>query len=298
VSPIGPRLRHFLGAPQPEGFVASNGGRLLAHVRQLEVRARQAMTAGLAGQYNSAFKGRGLEFEEVREYRRGDDVRTIDWNVTARTGRLHVKLFREERDLTVLLLADLSASTRFGSGPMTVHDLIAEVSGLFALAAGRRDRVGAVLFDDHVRAIIPPRRGWRHGLRVAGQLLGAEPAGRGTAAGEAMGAAARLLHRRGIVIPVVDRACVLPSRELRGLGARHDVVVIRVGDPLLERSASEVPLPVSWAEGPGRAVFAGGRLKPPPPVPAGVDVLELSTGEDYLPAVRALFRERERRRAR
>src|SRR5210317_844570 len=112
------------------------------------------MESGLAGQYQSAFRGLGLEFEEVREYRRGDDVRTIDWNVTARTGELHVKRYREERDLTVLLVVDLSASTRFGSGVMTVHDLIAEVSGLFALAAARRDRIGAVLFDDGVRRVI------------------------------------------------------------------------------------------------------------------------------------------------
>jgi uncharacterized protein (DUF58 family) len=135
------------------------------------------MESGLSGQYQSAFRGLGLEFEEVREYRAGDDVRTIDWNVTARTGFLHIKRYREERDLNVLLLVDLSASTRFGSKVMTVHDLIAEVAGLFALAAARRDRVGAILFDEGVRTVIPPRLGWKHGLRVVREVLAAEPRG-------------------------------------------------------------------------------------------------------------------------
>ncbi|MCP3858822.1 MAG: DUF58 domain-containing protein, partial [Phycisphaeraceae bacterium] len=169
-------------------------------MRKLEIRARQAMESGLAGQYQSAFRGLGLEFEEVREYRAGDDVRTIDWNVTARSGFLHIKRYREERDLNVLLLVDLSASTRFGSGVMTVHDLIAEVGGLFALAAARRDRVGAILFDDGVRKVIPPRLGWRHGLRVVREILAAEPAGHATALADAIRAAGRMLHRRGVVI--------------------------------------------------------------------------------------------------
>ena len=127
----------WLGRPVPADPIQNVGPELRAQVRRLEIRARQAMEAGMAGRYRSAFKGRGLEFDEVREYRSGDDVRTIDWNVTARTGDLHVKRYHEERDLTVLLLVDLSASTRFGSGVMTVHDLIAEASSLFALAASR-----------------------------------------------------------------------------------------------------------------------------------------------------------------
>jgi len=292
------RLRRYLGMPQPASTGNGNGWRRLAQVRQLEVRARQAMTAGLASQYSSAFKGRGLEFEEVREYRRGDDVRTVDWNVTARTGRLHVKLFREERDLTVLLLVDVSASTRFGSGVMTVHDLIAEVAGLFALAAARRDRVGAILFDARVRAIIPPRSGWRHGLRVAGEILQAEAAGAGSAASDAFRAAARLLHRRGVVIPLVDRACPLPRRELNALAARHEVVVVRVGDPLLDGGRAPAAVPVRQAEGRRRGALGRRAAGVPAPRPAGVDVLDLATDLDYLPAVRALFRERERRRAR
>jgi len=291
------RLRSYLGQPQPLDLAHDAGAELRAQVRRLEIRARQAMESGLTGQYQSAFRGLGLEFEEVREYRAGDDVRTIDWNVTARTGCLHVKRYREERDLNVLLLVDLSASTQFGSKVMTVHDLIAEVAGLFALAAARRDRVGAILFDDSVRTLIPPRLGWRHGLRVVREVLGAEPRGRGTALDQAVWAAGRMLHRRGVVIILADQTCPLPRRELVALAGRHEVVVVRLGDDLLENGLDGASLPVVEAEGGGRGVIRGsGALERQSP-PLGVDVIELHTGEDYLPAVRAMLERRERRRA-
>jgi len=289
-------LRSFLGKPQPLDPVHDAGPDLRAQVRRLEIRTRQAMQAGLTGQYQSAFRGLGLEFEEVREYRTGDDIRTIDWNVTAKTGELHVKRFREERDLTMLLVVDLSASTRFGSGVMTVHDLIAEVSSLFALAAARRDRVGAILFDDGVRRVIPPRLGWRHGLRVVREVLGAVPDGRGTAVDEALRAAGRMLHRRGVVVVVVDRACAMPRRELLALGARHDVVVVRVGDPLLRKGIVDGAMPVVDVEAGRRAVLHGAPEPREDRVPVGIDVVELSTDEDYLPAVKTMFMERESRR--
>ncbi len=286
----------YLGKPQPLDPVHDAGPDLRAQVRRLEIRTRQAMQAGLTGQYQSAFRGLGLEFEEVREYRTGDDVRTIDWNVTAKTGELHVKRFREERDLTMLLVVDLSASTRFGSGVMTIHDLIAEVSSLFALAAARRDRVGAILFDDDVRRVIPPRLGWRHGLRVVREVLGAVPGGRGTAVADALRAAGRMLRRRGVVVVVVDRSCAMPRRELLALGARHEVVVVRVGDPLLQRGIKDGAMPVVDLEGGRRAVLHGAPEPREDRVPVGIDVVELSTDEDYLPAVKSMFMERERRR--
>ncbi len=291
------RLGRWLGRPQPQDHGANGESRLRADVRRLEIRARRAMESGLDGQYQSAFRGLGLEFEEVREYRPGDDVRTVDWNVTARTGSLHVKRYREERDLTVLLLVDQSASTRFGSGVMTVHDLAAEVAALFALAAARRDRVGAVLFDDGVRAVIPPRPGWRHGLRVVREVLASRPSGRGTALSAAVRAAGRILHRRGIVVAVVDRACPLPRRELAALAGRHEVVVVRLGDPLLDRPPARLALPVVEAESGRRGVLTGRARGTGDVLPAGVDVVDLSTAEDYLPTVRALLERRERRRA-
>ena len=291
-------LAAWLGRPQPLDPVHDPGPELRAQVRRLEIRARQAMEAGLAGQYQSAFRGRGLEFEEVREYRSGDDVRTIDWNVTARTGELHVKRFREERDLTVLLLVDLSASTRSGSGVMTVHDLIAEVSSLFALAAARRDRIGAVLFDDQIRRVIPPRLGWRHGLRVVREVLGAVPAGRGTALGEAVRAAGRLLHRRGVVVAVVDATCPIPRRELVALGGRHEAVLVRVADPLSDTATEVGALPAVDAESGHRGTLLDRMPAQLEAAPPGIDVVNLDTASDYLPAVRAMLETRERRRAR
>lgn len=290
------RLLRFLGRPQPLDPVHDAGAELRAQVRRLEIRTRQAMQSGLTGQYQSAFRGLGLEVEEVREYRRGDDVRTIDWNVTARTGELHVKRFREERDLTMLLVVDLSTSTRFGSGVMTVHDLIAEVSSLFALAAARRDRVGAILFDDGVRKLIPPRLGWRHGLRVVREVLAAAPSGRGTALAEALRAAGRMLHRRGVVVAVVDRDCEVPRRELLALAARHEVVVVRVGDPLMRRGLPSGSMAVVDPESGRPAVLSRAPDPQPDRIPAGIDVVELSTDADYLPAVRTMLTERERRR--
>ena len=291
-------LARYLGRPRPIDPGREAASDLRAQVRRLEIRTRQAMQSGLTGQYQSAFRGLGLEVEEVREYRRGDDVRTIDWNVTARTGELHVKRFREERDLTMLLVVDLSMSTRFGSGVMTVHDLIAEVSSLFALAAAKRDRVGAILFDDTVRKVIPPRLGWRHGLRVVREVLAASPAGQGTALAQALRAAGRMLHRRGVVVVVADQDCEVPRRELLAVAARHEVVVVRVSDPLSSRSTVSGVLPVIDPERRRPGVLRGTPRLRTDRIPAVVDVVELSTGSDYLPAVRNMLTERERRRAR
>lgn len=291
------KIASYFGRPRPVPPVREAGAELRAQVRRLEIRARQAMESGLAGQYQSAFRGLGLEFEEVREYRAGDDIRTIDWNVTARSGFLHVKRYREERDLNVLLLVDLSASTRFGSGVMTVHDLITEVAGLFALAAAKRDRIGAVLFDDRVRKVIPPRLGWKHGLRVVREVLAAEPGGEGTALVDAVRSAGRLLRRRGVVIVLMDETCTVPRRELVALAGRHEVVLVRVGDNLLEDGLAGAELPVVDPEGTGRGLIGGPGAVRREPIAAGIDVIELHTGEDYLPTVRAMFEKRERRRA-
>jgi len=198
----------------------------------------------------------------------------------------------------VLLLVDLSTSTRFGSGVMTVHDQIAEVAALFALAAARRDRVGAILFDDAVRTLIPPRLGWRHGLRVVREVLAAEPGGQGTALEAAIRAAGRLLHRRGVVVVLVDQACEIPRRELVALGGRHEVVVVRVADALLDDGLAGAVLPVVDPESGGRGAVSGPGSVRREPVPAGIDLIELHTGSDYLPAVQAMLERRERRRAR
>src|SRR3989475_9316130 len=145
-------------------------------IRRIEIRTRRLVNQGMGGEYHSVFKGRGMEFSEVREYVPGDDIRTIDWNVTARTGAPFVKRFVEERELTLMLVVDVSGSGRFGSGDRTKTELAAEVSAVLAFAAIRNnDRVGAILFSDRIERDIPPRRGRRHVLAVVRDLLWPQP---------------------------------------------------------------------------------------------------------------------------
>ncbi len=155
--------------------------RILSKIRRLELKTRGLVEAAFAGQYRSVFKGRGMNFEEVREYQPGDEVRTIDWNVTARLGHPYVKKFTEERELTVMLVVDVSASGDFGSVSMSKRELAAEVACVIAFSAIRNnDKVGLLLFSDHVELFIPPKKGRTHTLRLIREILFFEPAGRGT----------------------------------------------------------------------------------------------------------------------
>ena len=154
---------------------------LLRRIRRIEITTSRVVDEILAGQYHSAFKGLGMEFEEVREYQVGDDVERIDWNVGARAGRPHVKTFREERELTVMLLVDMSASQSFGTGEQMKRDLVAEVCATLAFSAIKNnDNVGLICFTDRIEKFVPPRKGPRHVLRVIRELLAFEPEGRGT----------------------------------------------------------------------------------------------------------------------
>jgi uncharacterized protein (DUF58 family) len=193
----------------------------------------------LAGQFRSAFKGRGMEFEEVRPYQYGDDVRSIDWNVSARTGFPHVKLFREERELTVMLAVDLSGSLAFGSHAQLKRELAAEIAATVAFSAIRsNDRVGLVCFTDRVERVVPPRKGSRHVLRIVRDLLAFEPERRGTDIGGAIAEANRMLSRRSVLFVVSDwrSAGVTPAgREpwedaLRIARMKHDVIPVVVHD--------------------------------------------------------------------
>src|SRR5687768_7822817 len=169
-------------------------------IRRIQIRTRTILDAGIVGAYHAVFKGRGMEFAEVREYQPGDDVRSIDWNVTARTGVPHVKKFIEERDLTLLLLVDLSGSQRFGSQFLLKRDYAAEVAAVLAFSAvANQDRVGAVLFTDRIEAYVPPGRGRDHALRIVRDLLALEAKGRGTDLAAALQFARRVMRRRGIV---------------------------------------------------------------------------------------------------
>src|SRR5512134_2771901 len=178
---------------------------VLRKVRQVEIRTSRMVNNVFGGEYRSVFKGKGMEFQEVREYVPGDDVRAIDWNVSARNGELFVKQFTEERELTVLLLVDISASQFFGGTPRLKKDLAAEIAAVLAFAAIRNnDRVGLVLFTDVVELYVPPRKGTSHVLRVIREALFFPPRGRGTKVAAALDFLARVTHRRAVAFLISD----------------------------------------------------------------------------------------------
>ena len=232
---------------------------LLAQVRRLTIRSRRAVEDVFAGAYRSAFRGRGLEFSEVREYVPGDDVRAIDWNVTARAGRPFVKRFEEERELTVVIALDLSASLRFGTRARTKRETAAEAGALLALAASRnRDRVGLLLFTDGVELYLPPSKSRSRALRVARELLAYEPLGTGTDVGSALAFLGRVLRRRAVVFVLSDWIASPFDRELALLARRHEVVVLEVTDPLeRELPASGLVLVRDLESGSSRIVDLG-----------------------------------------
>ncbi len=206
---------------------------LLRTVRRIHLRTRRRVSDLFAGHYHSVFKGQGMEFHEVREYTPGDDIRAIDWNVTARMGHPYVKLFTEERESTVMLLADVSASNRFGSTARLKRDLAAELSALLALAAVQNnDRVGLILFSDEVEHYVPPRKGSQHVLRVVRDVLGHRPRRTGTRLTPALDFLNRVMPRRSVAFLFSD---FLLGDEpwLRPLGVtarRHDLIGVRIAD--------------------------------------------------------------------
>ena len=231
-------------APEPPPRSAAVPREILRQVRLIELRTRGLVDAFFGGEYHSVFRGQGMEFSEVREYQPGDDVRTIDWNVTARTGRPHVKKHVEERELTVLLLVDLSGSEHFATRGRFKAEVAAEIAAVLALSAVRNnDRVGLVVFSDHVEHVVPPKKGKRHVLRLIRDVLAFRPAGSGTDIAGALDYAARLLPHRGIIFVLSD---FLPrydqpphtagvvneqwEKTLRLVSRRHDVVAVSLGD--------------------------------------------------------------------
>ncbi len=212
----------------------------MSGMRQLEIRTRRMVNDSLAGSYHSVFKGRGMDFDEVREYSAGDEVRTIDWNVTARAGRPFVKKFTEERELTIFLLVDISASGNFGSGSMSKRDLAAELASVLAFSAIRNsDKVGLLLYTDQIERYLPPKKGRRHVLRVVRDILYHTPEAIGTDTVKALDVANRLLHRRAVVFLISDfetsknaaAARVELRRAMRRTNRRHDLIAVQVEDP-------------------------------------------------------------------
>ncbi|MGH7894993.1 MAG: DUF58 domain-containing protein [Candidatus Binatia bacterium] len=204
----------------------------LRAVRKIQIRTSHLVSDLFAGQYQSVFRGRGMEFAEVRLYQPGDDVRTIGWNVTARTGTAHVKRFAEERELTVMLVVDASASTVFGSRRQTKQALAAELGAVLAFSAiTNNDKVGLVMFSDRIELALPPRKGNRHVLRVIREILSLRPSGRGTDIPAALEHLGHVTKRRCVLFLVSDFLTPGWKQALRLASRRHDVIAVVLEDP-------------------------------------------------------------------
>jgi uncharacterized protein (DUF58 family) len=294
---------------------------ILSKMRRLEIRTRRLVSDGLVGEYHSVFKGRGMDFDEVREYVPGDEVRTIDWNVTARAGRPFVKKYTEERELTILLAVDISASENFGSGAQSKRELAAELASVLALSAIRNnDKVGLLLFTDRIEEYIPPKKGRRHVLRVVREILFHDSVGRGTDSVGALDFANHVLHGRAIVFLISDfqsngdpqlaRAAL--RRGLRQTSRRHDLIAVHIEDPreqelpdvglmALEDAETGELVELNTADPVVRARFHAVAAVTVNQLMSdirseGIDTLSLKTNSAYLPALQRFFKSRERRR--
>jgi uncharacterized protein (DUF58 family) len=205
---------------------------IIQKIRRIQITTNRLVNESLAGEYHSVFKGRGMEFDEVREYQHGDDVRSIDWNVTSRAGRPFVKRYVEERELTVMLLIDASASGSFGSADKMKSEIAAEISALIAFSAIKNnDRVGAILFTDQIEKFVPPRRGSSHVLRVVREVLFHKPEHRGTRIQKAIDHLNLVVHKSSVVFLISDLLDQGFEQSLRVANRRHDVIVIQIVDP-------------------------------------------------------------------
>jgi len=296
---------------------------IMERVRRIELQTRGLVSTMLAGSYRAAFRGRGIDFDRVREYVPGDEVRTIDWNVTARAGHPFVKQFREERELELMLLVDVSASGEFGSGEVQKRAFAAELACVLAMSAIRNnDRVGLILFSDRIERFVPASKGRAHALRVVREILGCKPEHRGTDIAAALEFAGAILRRRALVFVISDlelgapRAARLAAldRAIRPVAAAHDVVALHIRDPH-ERELPDVGLVALEDAETGEVVeLDTGRRKVRDKFAAAararaaetvrmlrrvnVEVLELDATASYVPALQAFFAGRERRLSR
>jgi uncharacterized protein (DUF58 family) len=286
---------------------------IVKKVHRIRIRTNRLVDAGLGGEYHSVFRGRGMEFSEVREYVPGDDVRSIDWNVTARTGVPHVKKYVEERDLTVLVILDVSASQSFGSMYLTKRELMAELAGLLAFAAVKNnDRVGALFATDRLELYLPPRKGVDHALAIVRDALYVTPRGRKTDLNLALRNAAALLKQRSVVFILSDFLDSGYEKALKMLRRRHDVVAIPITDPREEDLPARGLVRLRDAETGATRVFdaadpdfrarwgkrAAGSIPDPAKVfrQAGIDSIPLRTDAPYEGTLVRFFKERERRK--
>lgn len=285
---------------------------VLRQIRRLQLFARKAVEDLLGGEYRSVFKGMGIAFEEVREYQPGDDVRTIDWNVTARMGHPFIKRFIEERELTVLLLVDTSGSNRFGTHYRQKREVAAELAALLAFSAiSNNDKVGLIAFTDRVERYVPPRKGTRHVLRLIRDILYFQPERTGTSIREALDFLNRVQHRRAVVFLLSDFLDQGYERLLKRTGRRHDLILARIADPreeelpaagLVELEDAETGrhLLLDTSSPQARAAFAAAGRQRRESLreltgAARIDLIEVSTEGDHLDALVRFFEMRARR---
>jgi len=282
---------------------------LMRKVRRIEIATNRLVDQGVAGDYHSVFKGLGMEFAEVRPYQPGDDVRTIDWNVTARTGAPHVKKFVEERDLTIFVVVDVSGSLSFGSRAILKRELAAEIAALLAFAAVRnQDRVGAALISDRLELFLAPQRRRTHVLRLVREVLD-RPAHGGTDLQRGLESVLAALKRRSVLFVISDFLGSPCSRALKAAAARHDLILVEIVDPRDQELPAVGPVVLRDAET-GRIGLVDGRRERRRHAERrhrereglarltrrlGVDHVELRTDRPYLNTILAFFEERRRR---
>ncbi|NBC09310.1 MAG: DUF58 domain-containing protein [Bacteroidetes bacterium] len=282
---------------------------LLKKVRKIEIKTRGLSRHLFAGEYHSAFKGRGMSFSEVRDYHYGDDVRNIDWNVTARTGSPHVKIFEEERELTVMLLIDMSPSSFFGTVNQLKNEVITEICAVLAFSAiNNNDKVGVAFFANEVEKFIPPKKGKQHILRIIRELINFEPEGKGTDIGATLEYFNNLVKKRSICFILSDFLSMGYESALRVAARRHDLIGLNVIDPreeelpsvgLLRAQDSETG-EIRWIDTSSRRLreeysqwhrehldyFKRAFKK------SGADVVNIRTNESYVDALHQFFQKR------
>jgi uncharacterized protein (DUF58 family) len=211
---------------------------LLKKVRKIEIKTRGLSSQIFSGEYHSAFKGRGMAFSEVREYTPGDDIRTIDWNVTARFNSPYVKVFEEERELNVMLLVDVSASGNFGTQKQTKHDLITELCAVIAFSATtNNDKIGIIFFSDKIEKFIPPKKGKTHILRIIRELINFEPENKGTNVTQALKFLTNAIKKRSIAFVISDFIDAGFDDAVKIANKKHDIVALRIFD----KAETEIP---------------------------------------------------------
>jgi uncharacterized protein (DUF58 family) len=285
---------------------------ILKKVRRIEISTRGLVNDVFSGEYHSVFKGRGMDFAEVREYQYGDDVRSIDWNVTARAGSPFVKVLEEERELTVMLVVDVSASGDFGTRERLKAEVAVEICALIAFSAIKNnDKVGLIVFSDHVEKAVPPRKGRRHALRVVRELVFHRPRGRGTDITQALEYLSHVQRKRAVTFLVSDFRASGFEKALAVAGRRHDLIAVRMGDA---RERELPPLGLVELEDPetgervvvdtssprfrnafGRTVRDARARLDRTLRRSGVDVIDIETGQPYVQPLRRFFHERMRR---